>query len=131
MTTKCGRKTTAALQHQRGNTLLAVPSSMRFSQQEFGEFPRLVGRYCSYLPHDGTPKSVWFRHVTSLPWKRAHQVQRNGQAEYKTSSPSQRTNFTETGYICSQIWQTTPVIHCLLIIMLDKFICTMYGSTVQ
>ena len=30
-------------------TLLGVPSCVRFCQQEFGELPRLVGRYCSYL----------------------------------------------------------------------------------
>ena len=32
---------------------------MRFCQQEFGEFPRLVGRYCSYLlpkQAGGTPQ---------------------------------------------------------------------------
>jgi len=49
-------------------TLLGVQSWVRFCQQEFGEFPRLVGRYCSYilpkfllttpLPHDWTNKSV-------------------------------------------------------------------------
>ena len=30
-------------------TLLGGHSWMRFCRQEFGEFPRLVGRYCSYL----------------------------------------------------------------------------------
>ena len=30
-------------------TLLGVQSWMRFCQKEFGEFPRLVGRYYSYL----------------------------------------------------------------------------------
>ena len=30
-------------------TLLGVQSWVRFCQQEFGEFPRQVGRYCSYL----------------------------------------------------------------------------------
>ena len=30
------------------HTLLGVQSWVRFCQQEFGEFPRLVGRYCSY-----------------------------------------------------------------------------------
>ena len=33
----------------RLTTLLGVPSCARFCQQEFVEFPRLVGRYCSYL----------------------------------------------------------------------------------
>ena len=32
-----------------GYTLLGVPSWVRFCQQEFGVFPRMVGRYCSYL----------------------------------------------------------------------------------
>ena len=31
------------------NILLGGSSFARFCQQEFGEFPRLVGRYCSYL----------------------------------------------------------------------------------
>ena len=31
------------------STLLGVQSWVRFCQQEFGEFPWLVGRYCSYL----------------------------------------------------------------------------------
>ena len=31
------------------STLLGGSSFARFCQQEFGEFPRLVGRYCSYL----------------------------------------------------------------------------------
>ena len=31
------------------DTLLGVQSCVRFCQQEFGEFPRLVGRYYSYL----------------------------------------------------------------------------------
>ena len=40
-------------------TLLGVQSWVRFCQQEFGEFPRLVGRYCSYLlpkQAGGTPQ---------------------------------------------------------------------------
>ena len=40
-------------------TLLGVPSCVRFCQQEFVEFPRLVGRYCSYLlpkQAGGTPQ---------------------------------------------------------------------------
>jgi len=40
-------------------TLLGVPLCMRFCQQEFWEFPRLVGRYCSYLlpkQAGGTPQ---------------------------------------------------------------------------
>ena len=43
----------------RCSTLLGVQSWVRFCQQEFGEFPRLVGRYCSYqLPKQtrGTPQ---------------------------------------------------------------------------
>ena len=37
-------------QHSSGEcTLLGGSSFARFGQQEFGEFPRLVGRYCSYL----------------------------------------------------------------------------------
>ena len=49
-------------------TLLGGSSFARFCRQEFGEFPRLVGRYCSYLLpkqaggtpqiHDEPPKSV-------------------------------------------------------------------------
>ena len=41
------------------NTLSGVPSCVRFCRQEFGEFPRLVGRYCSYLrpkQAGGTPQ---------------------------------------------------------------------------
>ena len=41
------------------STLLGVPSCVRFCQQEFGELPRLVGRYCSYLlpkQAGGTPQ---------------------------------------------------------------------------
>ena len=41
------------------STLLGGSSFERFCQQEFGEFPRLVGRYCSYLlPKEagGTPQ---------------------------------------------------------------------------
>ena len=41
------------------STLLGVPSCVRFCQQEFGEFPRLVGCYCSYLlpkQAGGTPQ---------------------------------------------------------------------------
>ena len=41
--------TRSASRNSRYNTLLGVPSCVRFFQQEFGEFPRLVGRYCSYL----------------------------------------------------------------------------------
>ena len=40
-------------------TLLGVQSWVRICQQEFGEFPRLVGRYCSYLlpkQAGGTPQ---------------------------------------------------------------------------
>ena len=40
-------------------TLLGVPSCVRFCQQDFGEFPRLMGRYCSYLlpkQAGGTPQ---------------------------------------------------------------------------
>ena len=40
-------------------TLLGVQSWVRFCQQEFWEFPRLVGRYCSYLlpkQAGGTPQ---------------------------------------------------------------------------
>ena len=40
-------------------TLLGVLSWVRFCQQEFGEFPRLVGRSCSYLllkQAGGTPQ---------------------------------------------------------------------------
>ena len=40
-------------------TLLGVQSWVRFCRQEFGEFPRLVGRYCSYLlpkQAGGTPQ---------------------------------------------------------------------------
>ena len=40
-------------------TLLGSWSFARFCQQEFGEFPMLVGRYCSYLMHKqagGTPQ---------------------------------------------------------------------------
>ena len=33
----------------RSCTLLGVPSCVRLCQQKFGQFPRLVGRYCSYL----------------------------------------------------------------------------------
>ena len=33
--------------------IIGVPSWVRFCQQEFGEFPRLVGRYCSYLLQAG------------------------------------------------------------------------------
>ena len=47
-------------QHSSGEcTLLGGSSFARFGQQEFGEFPRLVGRYCSYLlPNQarGTPQ---------------------------------------------------------------------------
>ena len=41
-----------------GLTLLGGSSFARFCQQEFGEFHRLVGRYCSYLlpkQDKGTP----------------------------------------------------------------------------
>ena len=41
------------------STLLGGSSFARFCQQEFGEFPRLVGRYCSYLlpkQAGGTPQ---------------------------------------------------------------------------
>ena len=37
---------------------------MRFCQQEFGEFPRLVGRYCSYLlpkKAGGTPQILGYK----------------------------------------------------------------------
>ena len=40
-------------------TILGVQSWVRFCWQEFGEFPRLLGRYCSYiLPKQagGTPQ---------------------------------------------------------------------------
>ena len=40
-------------------TLLGVQSWVRFCRQEFGEFPRLVGRYYSYLLPEqarGTPQ---------------------------------------------------------------------------
>ena len=43
------------------NTLLGVPSCVRFCQQEFGEFPRLVGRSCSHLlpkQAGGTPQNL-------------------------------------------------------------------------
>ena len=43
------------------STLLGVPSCVRFCQQEFGEFPWLVGRYCSYLlpkQAGGTPQII-------------------------------------------------------------------------
>ena len=46
-------------QNRSFNALLGVPSCVRFCQQEFGEFPRLVGRYCSYLlpkQAGGTPQ---------------------------------------------------------------------------
>ena len=36
-------------QNRSFNALLGVPSCVRFCQQEFGELPRLVGHYCSYL----------------------------------------------------------------------------------
>ena len=37
------------IQGQNHTTLLGVQSWLRFCHQEVGEFPRLVGRYCSYL----------------------------------------------------------------------------------
>ena len=45
-------------------TLLGVQSWARFCQQEFGEFLRLVGRYCSYLlpkQAGGTPQILIFK----------------------------------------------------------------------
>ena len=35
--------------HLVTNTLLGVPSWVRFCRREFWEFPWLMGRYCSYL----------------------------------------------------------------------------------
>ena len=40
-------------------TVMGIPSCVRFCRQEFGEFPRLVDRYCSYLlpkQAGGTPQ---------------------------------------------------------------------------
>ena len=45
-------------------TLLGVQSWVRFCRQEFVEFPRLVGRYCSYLlpmQAGGTPQILIFK----------------------------------------------------------------------
>ena len=48
----------------RSRILLGVRSWVRFCRQEFGEFPRLVGRYCSYLlpkQAGGTPQILVFK----------------------------------------------------------------------
>ena len=68
---------------KRDSTLLGISSWVRFCRQEFGRFPRLVGRYCSYLlpkqaggdppnscrqnlTHDGTPKSECCRDTLTI-----------------------------------------------------------------
>ena len=46
------------------DTLLGGSSFARFCKQEFGEFPRLVGRFCSYLlpkQAGGTPQILVYK----------------------------------------------------------------------
>ena len=56
-----GRKSSKRMFPDHATTLLGGSSFARFFQQEFGEFPRLVGRYCSYLlpkQAGGTPQTL-------------------------------------------------------------------------
>ena len=72
-------------------TLLGVQSWVRFCQQEFGEFPRLVGRYCSYLlpkQAGGTPQILVDKISYMTGRLRVYRVPQKGLSNFEISRHS-------------------------------------------